>query len=317
MKKKSVIGIVTAAMLALGILGGCGASAKKEAATTAKEAITIKHNGGETQITKNPKNVVVLDLGALDILDKMGVEVAGLPKSATLPAYLDKYKGDTYTDIGGLKEPNFEKINELKPELIIIEGRQAESYEEFSKIAPTIQLGTEGTEYFASVKKNAEILGNIFNKKDVVTEELGKLEARVESVKKQVQADKLDGLVAMVADGSMSVYGEGSRFNTIYANFGFTATDKNIEVSSHGQNISYEYLAEKNPSYLFVLDKGAAIGKESKPAKETVETELVKATKAYKDGNIIYLNPAAWYVGGAGLQAANQMIADIENALKA
>lgn len=317
MKKKSVIGIVTAAMLALGILGGCGAGAKKEATTTEKEIITIKHNAGETQITKNPKNVVVLDLGALDILDKMGVEVAGLPKSATLPAYLDKYKGDTYTDIGGLKEPNFEKINELKPELIIIEGRQADSYEEFSKIAPTIQLGTEGIEYFASVKKNAEILGDIFNKKDIATEELGKLEARVDSIKKQVQADKLNGLVTMVADGSMSVYGEGSRFNIIYENFGFTATDKNIQVSSHGQSISYEYLAEKNPMYLFVLDKGAAIGKEAQPAKEIVETELVKTTKAYKDGNIVYLNPAAWYVGGAGLQAANQMIADIENAIKA
>lgn len=317
MKKKSVIGILTAAMLALGILGGCGANTKKEATTTEKEVITIKHNAGETQITKNPKNVVVLDYGSLDILDKMGVEVAGLPKAATLPAYLDKYKGDTYTDIGGLKEPNLEKINELKPELIIIEGRQAELYEEFSKIAPTIQLGTEGTEYFASVKKNADILGDIFNKKDVATEELGKLEARVNSIKKQVQADNLNGLVTMVADGSMSVYGEGSRFNTIYENFGFIATDKNIEVSSHGQSISYEYLAEKNPMYLFVLDKGAAIGKEAQPAKEIVETELVKTTNAYKDGNIIYLNPSAWYVGGAGLQAANQMITDIENAIKA
>lgn len=317
MKKKSVIGILTASMLALGILGGCAANTKKEATTTAKEVITIKHNKGETQITKNPKNVVVLDYGSLDILDKMGVEVAGLPKATTLPSYLEKYKGDKYTDIGALQEPNFEKINELKPELIIIEARQAKLYEEFAKIAPTIQLGTEGTDYFASVKKNVDILGDIFNKKDIATEELGKLEARVEAVKKQVQGDKSNGLVTMVSDGAMSVYGEGSRFNTIYENFGFTATDKNIEVSTHGQSISYEYLAEKNPSYLFVLDRSAAIGKQSQPAKEIVETELVKTTNAYKDGNIIYLNPSAWYIGGAGLQAANQMITDIENAIKA
>lgn len=316
MKKKSIIGIVTASMLILGILGGCGARAEETTSTTETEVITINHSAGETKVTKKPKTVVVLDYGSIDILDTMGVEVAGLPKSSTLPAYLEKYKSDEYIDIGTLKEPNLEKINELNPDLIIIESRQAELYKDFSEIAPTIQLGTEGTDYFASVEKNVNILAEIFNKENIAKEELKKLELRVKSIKEKVQSENLNALVNLVSDGSMSIYGEGSRFNSIYGNFGFTTTDKDIEVSNHGQSISYEYLAEKNPNYLFVIDKGAATQKESQPAKEIVETELVKTTDAYKNGNIVYLDSSAWYIGGAGLKAADQITTDIENALK-
>ena len=48
----------------------------------------------------------------------MGVDVVGLPKGS-LPEYLSKYKEDKYSDLGGLKEPDFEAINELNPDLII------------------------------------------------------------------------------------------------------------------------------------------------------------------------------------------------------
>jgi len=68
----------------------------------------------------------------------------------------------------------------------------------------------------------------------------------------------------MVNEGSMNVYGSGSRFNVIYNELGFTPTDANIEVSKHGQSINSE----------------------------------------------------AWYVGGAGLKAANVIVEDVEKALK-
>ena len=118
----------------------------------------------------------------------------------------------------------------------------------------------------------------------------------------------------MISDGSMSVYGAGSRFNIIYNELGFVPTDESIEVSNHGQSISYEYLAEKNPDYLFVIDKGAVNGSGT-PAKDTVENELVKTTNIYKNGNIVYVDSVAWYVGGAGFKALDKMLDDVENAL--
>ena len=69
MRKKRILGIVLTSVLALGILNGCGNS--KTADTETKEVISITHNGGETEVPKNPEKVVVLDYGSLDILDRL------------------------------------------------------------------------------------------------------------------------------------------------------------------------------------------------------------------------------------------------------
>ena len=46
-----------------------------------------------------------------------------------------------------------EKIFELNPDLIIISGRQADYYEELSKIAPTINLSIDNKNYLESFEK--------------------------------------------------------------------------------------------------------------------------------------------------------------------
>ncbi len=56
----------------------------------------------ELKLRKNLKKVVVFSMGALDTLDKLGVEVAGLPKQA-IPEYLSKYQDDKYAKCRRLK----------------------------------------------------------------------------------------------------------------------------------------------------------------------------------------------------------------------
>ena len=85
-------------------------------------------------------------------------------------------------------------------------------------------------------------------------------------------------------------------------------------MSTHGQNISPEFIAEKNPEYLFVIDRGAVVGGQSS-AEQIVETTLVKNTKAYKNDNIIYLDANYWYLSGGGLISVSEMIRQIEKAL--
>lgn len=308
-----IVGVAIAAIL-VGSIAFSKINGNKGTVTNEKEVITVTDRNGEVEVPKNPKVVVSLDYGSTDVLDKLGVEVAALPKKS-LPSYLDKYKDDKYKDLGDLFEFSAETINELKPDLIIIEGRQQERFEELSKIAPTIYLGLDGTDHFGSLERNIDVLGKIFDKEDVANKELDTLKSRINAISEKVKADNLNALVTMVNEGSMSVYGNGSRFNSIYNEFGFKATDENIEVSKHGQSISSEYLVEKNPNYLFVLDKNVITGNESQTAKDIVENELVKTTDTYKDGHIVYLNPQAWYIGGAGLQATEIMIDDIEKAI--
>ncbi len=110
------------------------------------QTVTVEHELGTTEVEKNPEKVVVFDFGSLDTLDKLGVEVTGVPQM-NIPSYLDKYEGDEYENIGGLKEPDFEKISEIDPDLIIISGRQGDLYEEFQELGDTIFLGVDAENY--------------------------------------------------------------------------------------------------------------------------------------------------------------------------
>src|SRR5690625_4926138 len=103
-------------------IGGCGS--EEEGKSKDVETITVQHELGETEVMKNPEKIVVFDFGALDTLDYLGIEVAGVAKT-NIPSYLSHYEEDEYENIGSLKEPDFEKIAEIDPDLIIISGRQS------------------------------------------------------------------------------------------------------------------------------------------------------------------------------------------------
>ncbi|MGL5353432.1 MAG: siderophore ABC transporter substrate-binding protein [Clostridium sp.] len=313
---KKVLGIIVVIIVAL--VGGSAfmkLSGSKSESGVNGETIKITHRYGETEVPVNPKKVVILDLGTLDIMTVLGADVIALPKS-NLPSYLDKYSDEKYTDIGTLKEFNIEKINELQPDLIIIEGRQESFYDELSKIAPTIGLGTVNDDFIGSLKNNTEVIGKIFNKEKEATKELEKIEKDLAEIKDKVEASGKNALMTMVSDGSISVYGKSSRFSIMYNEIGFKVADDNITDGSHGQTISYEYLLEKNPDYLFVLDKGVILKGEQQPAKDIIENDITKKMNAYNNNKIIYLDTETWYLGGSGLMATESMINEINEAIK-
>jgi iron complex transport system substrate-binding protein len=315
MKKKLSL-ILLLALLTI-IATACGSASEDTSGSkksTDKQEITVKHQLGETKVSKNPKNVVVFDYGILDSLDKLGVEVAALPQE-TLPGYLEKYKSDKYQNAGGIKEPDFEKINEIGPELIIISGRQMDAYEELSEIAPTIYMGVDTTRYMESFEENTKTLGEIFGKEKEVEKELAKVEETVNSVKEKTSNLDKNSLIILANEGNISAYGPGSRFGLIHDVLGVKAVDENLEVSTHGQTISFEYLVEKNPDYLFVVDRGAAVQGGKSSAESVVENALVKDTKAVKEGNVVYLDPDYWYLAGGGLVSVSEMVKEVEAGL--
>ncbi|ADO76338.1 siderophore ABC transporter substrate-binding protein [Halanaerobium praevalens] len=291
-------------LVLISVLGSVGVGAAE---------IKVEHLLGETKLEENPAQVIAFDYASINSLAELGVEVAGLPKSS-LPAVLADYQSDQYVDIGTLFEPNFEKIYEMQPDLIIISGRQADLYDQLSEIAPTLYLGIEGNNFMESVKKNAKILGEIFNKEALAAEKLNKIETQVLNLKNKLKAQANEALLIMANDGSLTAYGPGSRFGYVYSEFGFEPIDKNIAVSNHGSSISFEYILEKNPPYILVIDRAAVVGG-STTAKMTLENQLVKATTAYQDDKIIYLNSEIWYVASGGLGTTLTMIEDLEKAL--
>lgn len=310
---KKILGITMAILMML-VAVACGKSEEPKELKAEVEKVTFTHELGETTVEKNPKKVVIFDLAALDTLDNLGVEVTGVPKDS-LPEYLSKYKEDKYENVGGLKEPDFEKISEIGPDLIIISGRQAESYEEFQKIAPTLYLGTDYTDYLASVKKNTEVLGEIFGKETEVTKALETIDEEVKALHENTSTIDEKALVVLANDGKISAYGPNSRFGIIHEEFGVKPIDPNIEASTHGQSISFEYIAEKNPDYIYVIDRSAVVGGSSS-AKQVIENAIVKETNAYKNNRIIYLNADYWYSVGGGLTSISEMVNEITKSLQ-
>ncbi|QYG87402.1 siderophore ABC transporter substrate-binding protein [Bacillus atrophaeus] len=316
MKKFALLFI---ALVTAVVISACGnQSSDSKGSENKKDQITVKHdldkNG--TKVTKNPKKVVVFNFGILDTLDKLGLQgsVAGLPKNS-LPDYLSSYKNDKYADVGSLKEPDFEKVADLEPDLIIIAGRQSDSYKEFSKIAPTIYLDIDSAKYMESFKSNTETIGKIFNKEDEVKSQLAKIDDSISDVKKTAEKVNKKGLVIMANDGKISAFGPKSRYGLIHDVFGVTPADQNIEASTHGQSVSYEYISKTNPDYLFVVDRGTAIG-ETSSTKQVVENDYVKKVNAVKNDHVVYLDSATWYLSGGGLESMAQMIKEVKDGLE-
>lgn len=296
------------------VLAACGSNNDKGNNDDGAEKVTIKHQLGETPVKKNPENIIVFDFGVLDTLDKLGIEIKSLPQG-NVPTYLEKYNDEKYVNAGSLKEPDFDKISELNADLIIIADRQAEMYDEFSKLGPTIHMQVDNENYLESFEHNLNIIGEIFGKDAEIKSELEKIHAEISNLQEVAKDKDGKGLIILANDGKISAYGANSRFGIIHDVFNIAQADENIEVSTHGQPISFEYILEKNPDYLFVIDRGAVVGGESS-AKQVIENDIVKNTKAYEDGKIVYLDPNYWYLSGGGLVSVSEMVKEIENGIK-
>lgn len=121
----------------------------------------------------------------------------------------------------------------------------------------------------------------------------------------------------MYTSGSFNVLGNDSRGSLIGREMGFTNLADGTTTSTHGNEASFETLVARNPDYMFVLNRDAAIGQGGEAqAKEIVENDLTKNTKTYQEGHIVYLaHPDVWYIADGGLHALDVMVADIETGM--
>ena len=270
---------------------------------TVGHAASIKHAQGEAEIDGVPQKIVVFDYAVADTLDVLGVDIAGLP-AGVMPPYLQKYADDGVARVGTMFEPDYEAVAALEPDLIIVGGRSAPKYEDLAKLAPTIDLTVDRTNFVASAKQNAETLGEIFGKQAEAAQAVAALDKSLENLRNS-PVDAGNVLVMITTGGRMSAHGPGSRFDVVFSGFGFKPAVDGLDTGTHGQAISNEFILETNPDWLFVVDRDAAIGREGSSAKQMLDNELVNQTTAWQKDQVVYLDPMSWYVVGGGLTAMN------------
>lgn len=283
-----------------------------------QETVTVNHLQGTTVVPKNPKRIVVMDIGVLDSLDYLDIHPEMLATcSSYLPKYIDKYKDNT-VDIGQMKNVDIEKINATKPDLIIISGRQSPYYKQLSEIAPTIDLSIDNNDYLVSFENKMRILGEIFDKEDMVTNRLFGIKSKIDTIRDDSRNKNKYGLLVLTTGNSLHAYGPGMRYSFVFDVFGLQTVvnkDRNEDTKSPGgKTISYEYILETNPDYIMVIDRDFSVNL-GESAKRLFDNDLIKKTKAYQTNNIYYLDSDIWYLSGGGLESIDIMMDDISNIL--
>lgn len=277
--------------------------------------IDVEHAQGTTTVPLNPEVVAVFDYSVINTLDELGVSIAGLPQGS-LPPFLSKFDSDEFQNIGTLFEPDYEQVNALDPDLIIVAGRSAAVYEELADMAPTIDLTVDAEDFLNSFKERSQTLGMIFEQEDDVESALAEIDETVERIQGLAAENESRALIVMVSGGQVTAYGPGSRFGLIHDLLGVAAVEDDIEAATHGDAISFEFIQDRNPDILYVLDRDAAIGEAGEAAEVVLDNELVHSTNAWTNDAVYYLDTTTWYLANAGLGTFAEMLAEIEQSLQ-
>ncbi|MGA0539525.1 siderophore ABC transporter substrate-binding protein [Neotabrizicola sp. VNH66] len=257
--------------------------------------VTIATATGEVTLPAHPATVAVLDIAAIDTLNALGVPVAGVPDKLYVD-YLSPLAGAVPV-VGTLFEPDLEALAALSPDLIIAGGRSSTQVEALSAVAPTIDM-TIWEDLVGEARARIAAYGTLFGKEAKAAELTATLDAKIAAVK-DAAAGKGRALILMTNGPKVAAYGKGSRFSWLHDALAIPEAFENLNPDTHGDAVSFEFIAEVNPDWIIVVDRSAAIG-EPASASDTLKNDLVAATTAGQKGQIIYLSSAPIYVAGGG-----------------
>lgn len=315
---------VPAVVAALGLtVAACGSESAPADPENAAATIAITDAQNRTvQVPTEPEVVVSLDWSVTRTLTDLGVEVDATPTpNGSLPADLSRYEGDAVAKVGSLFEPDYEAINALEPDLVIVGSRSGtpEVVAELEKITPAvIDMSTRFERPEDQVPMTTERviqLGSIFGVEEEARTRMAAVTAGVEEAGAKAEAAGWSAMFVQVSGGSASAYGPGSRFGLVYSDFGFADTGAPVdEEGSHGQEVAQEFFSEYDPGVIYVLDRAKAIGETETPALDVLNNDLVNTTTAAQEQRIFEVDGFSWYLATAAPSSLEQMTADVNQA---
>lgn len=315
-------------------LTGCTAASSpaeqgEQAASDAQAStVTITDNHGEVTVPVNPKVVVALDNTVFDTLSEWGIELAAAPKGVMGSVWPEYTNNDSVADVGNHREPNLETIIATQPDLIIGGYRFGDYYDELKSQNPqaaVIEIAPrDGEDQFSELKRQTEILGQIFDRED----DAAALNAALDDSVAQAQ-EAYNG-----TDSVMAVNTSAGKIGFIAPGFGralgpvFGALDLvpalEVEGASdnhQGDDVSVEAIAASQPEWIFVLDRDAAFAPAdrepgSAPAVELItNAEALKNVPAVQNDRIVVLD-ANFYLT-EGIHAYTEAFEQIQAAFAA
>lgn len=319
-------------------LGACSnAHSDKETKQTVKIKTSYEfkdknknHNRGEmkhevVEVPVNPKRVVVMDYGALDVMQQLKLEnhIVAIAKgqgASFLPDRLKSFKNSKYKNLGNPGQPNYDELAKSKPDVIFASFRQAhtKTLEEMKKAAPNAKIvfiSPQNDDYIASIKNNTKNIGKIFEKQKEVKKLVTQLDDKVAETKKRIGDESV--LFLNVDDKGLKTYGSTGRFGGfLNQDLGIKHADKQMKANSSGILISNEYLNEINPDKLFVIDRTKKANGQSKTIPQSLQNDVIKNSKAIKNDDVTLFEANSWFFGEGGIGLTIDQLKQIQNAYK-
>lgn len=292
----------------------CAAFAALALAAKPAFGAPIETATGPVEIEQTPEIIAVFDIAALDTIDALGVSVAGVPDRV----FLDELQevADKAEVVGTLFEPDLEALNALGPDLVIVGGRSAAQAKQAERVAATVDMTFDATRTIQQTRERIIEYGELFGRKTAAEALLADFDARMEEAK-VAAVGKGTALIVMTNGPKISVYGPGSRFGWLHTALGIEPAAEDLDTNTHGDAVSFEFVAEINPDWLIVLDRAAAIGSGEQNAKATLDNELVHQTTAWKKDQVIYLPAADFYIASGGARATARIFDTIAEGFSA
>ena len=262
--KKKVIALLSVTMLTFMV--GCSSSESNESNVT-------NSNGEEV--------VVATSVAVTEILDKLGVEVSGVP---TTSYELPESTKDA-TEVGSPMNPDLEIIKSLNPTCVVSVDTLGSDFEkQFTENnIPSMFVNLSTVD---GLKETIVNLGEKFDKSEKAAEIIAELENKENELNLSKRENKEDILILFGAPGSVMV----STDNSYVGNLVKIAGGNNIfeSESSSFIQVNMEEIIKRNPDKILIMTH--AVPDE---AKKTVEEEFAKATwqqlDAIKNNKVYYL----------------------------
>ena len=262
--KKKIITLLSVTMLTFMV--GCSSSESNESNVT-------NSNGEEV--------VVATSVAVTEILDKLGVEVSGVP---TTSYELPESTKDA-TEVGSPMNPDLEIIKSLNPTCVVSVDTLGSDFEkQFTENnIPSMFVNLSTVD---GLKETIVNLGEKFDKSEKAVEIIAELENKENELNLSKKENKEDILILFGAPGSVMV----STDNSYVGNLVKIAGGNNIfeSESSSFIQVNMEEIIKRNPDKILIMTH--AVPDE---AKKTVEEEFAKATwqqlDAIKNNKVYYL----------------------------
>lgn len=287
---------------------GCGGS--PERVSGPEDGRLVEHELGQTRVPRQPERAVVTDGEiTLDPMVALGVEPVAAPEpnyTGGIPKQISSRIEGDLASIGTVNEPDFERLAELEPDLILgIVDIVEQGYDRLAGIAPTVALDYEQTAWRDQLRRVAEVVG----RENEAGELLADYDRRVARLREE-GADKLEGLTVTVARatdlGFRYLTEEGSFPWTVLGDLGLSAPPEQEtgEVGEPFVEISQEDTPLLEADYIFLATDSGGSG-------ESAVAEEVRSNPLWRElsGRKIEVPSSRWVFGN--VLTANAILDDV------